>query len=1007
MTRRITRRITRRFLRAALAVMVVPIAGVAFSFATTTPAAAATTGQNAGQQLFCQTGGSTSNNASSQNDLPMVRWSNAITAQHTLLSLGLFDLSQVPDVITRDGVVSSLNGISQSEWTLSTDLVELSQRFCVADSVGYQTDSIVGRLWHGIAGGTKGPVLLTALALIVIISGIWGASRGKPKPWARALKFTVVLGVLVVMGQGAAASTNSGGNYRPGLLSPGWVVTNTFGLISNVGNSLSAAFANVNQQPLSVPSAVVGSDPMSCNQYTSQLVADYQASYSGTSLSYAVPESLNGLWMQSTIPTFVDEQFGMDNNFGPLVYCHLLEDTANIPPATQMRIALAASPALARTNPHTIPSALAWTATSNNEVDESIIGWAACQSPNANLVPSEWDLASGKQVYPSEWAVVKNPDNGNNMTVDQNDCQMWWGAPATGSSCGNQCGVPPSAMNGYSNFDPAKSPFYWPDDPSGIQAAANAAGSQQLSDGQGPVGAGLNNFLSNFHGTTSTSAVITAYIYLASSTGVAGVFLILSLAILLAKLALLVSMLLMVFVVLAALLPGGSPDKLLAFVKHLLGLILFVTCGSLLVSAISVLTSLIVAAGSGVVGQYNIMSIIWVGLAPLGAIVLVHHFFKKVLKAPSPFKPSSALAYSAAASGFAGGLGGSALMDRLQDRGKQGLRSVASRGYNKGSATTAPGGAPTARTGGMDPTQSDKAKGPVTQGPGQGQGQGDTASQGQGQGGAATQKPPGRPKTERELSTDDRLEKATLAGELASATHASVRATRRADKEETKAAKALHRESFGQHPRFHATNAALGDSMRTHYYHWRRTGGPQRAGKKIAIGAAAVTLGLPGGLAVAAYAYHRHRARRQAGQPSGLSTFRQVGRQRRQQALDAYRQNYRQRNGGDETGQASSQGATQQGQADSNDDPFATPPAEAPTGPTGSSAGEPTRRMPVDTPHLDPKGATPRPVVRTEQARRIENTPSSEQVGDRHAPNLPPEPTPPELYDGPPPADEE
>jgi hypothetical protein len=269
------------------------------------------------------------------------------------------------------------------------------------------------------------------------------------------------------------------------------------------------------------------------------------------------------------------------------------------------------------------------------------------------------------------------------------------------------------------------------------------------------------------------------------------------------------------------------------------------------------------------------------------------------------------------------------------------------------------------------------------------------------------------------LSTDTRLANASLAGELASATHAAARATRRADKEETKAAKALHRESFGQHPRFHATNAALGDSMRTHYYHWRRTGGPQRAGKKIAIGAAAVAGGLPGGLAVAAYAYHRHRARRQAGQPSGLSTFRQVGRQRRQQALDAYRKDYRQRNGGGETGQASSQGANQQGQADSNDDPFADPPAEAPTdpqttppagraptGPTGSSAGEPTRRMPVDTPHLDPKGATPRPVVRTEQARRIENTPSSEQVGDRHAPNLPPEPTPPELYDGPPPADE-
>jgi len=976
--------------RLILAVLAVPLVTATFLLASAGPASAATT--SAGQQLFCQTGGTTSNNTSSQNDLPMVRWSNAVAAQHSDLSIGLFDLSQIPDVVARDGVVSSLNGVSQSEWTLSTDLVELSQRFCVADSVGYQTDNIVGRLWRGISRGSKGPVLLTALALVVIVSTLWSLSRGKPKPWARAAKFAVVLGVLVVMGTGAAASTDNGGSYQPGLLSPGWVVTHTFGVISNVGNSLGAAFAQINQQPLTVPSTVVASDPLTCNQYTSQLVADYQASYSNTSLSYAVPESLNGLWMQSTIPTFVDEQFGMDNNFGPLVYCHLLEDTSNIPPSTQMRIALAASPALAHTSPRTIPSALAWTATSNQEVDESVIGWAACQSPNANFVPSEWNLANGTQIYPSEWAVVKNPDNGNNMTVQQSNCWQWWGSPATGSTCGVCSGVTAGSA-GSTALDPNKSPFYWPDDPSGIQSAANAAGSQQLSDGQGPVGAGLDNFLSNFHGTTSTSAVITAYIYLASSTGVAVVFMILALAILLAKLALLVSMLLMIFVVLAALMPGGSPDKLVSFGKHLLGLILFVTCGSLLVSAIAVLTSLIVAAGTGVVGQYNIMSIIWVGLAPLGAIILIHHFFKKVLKAPSPFKPSSALAYSAAAGGFAGGLGGSALMDRVKDRGMQGIKSAASRGYNKAGTASSPG-QPNRRTGGMDPTQT----------PGGQSGGGQNSGRTGGQGGQNGSQPIQRPETIAEATARERSERAQTPGERAAARHGLAEATRKSDKAEKAAAKQTRLESYQRQgyeaPRVAIAHDRLKDAARSHYYNWRTNGGPKRAAKRIALGAAAVALGAPGGAAVAAYAYHRHRARRRAGAPGSIQEFRRSGQQRRQEALDSLRQSQRRAVADRDT------------PAPPGNNPFdANNPADhAPSDPFGDEPPRPASSSPRPGPgnagaerRIDPAphgshgpaGPEPRPA----RPARVDNRPDGEWVGDRHIPNQPPEPTPPEVYE--------
>ncbi|MHB8318084.1 MAG: hypothetical protein ACYDEP_02460 [Acidimicrobiales bacterium] len=937
-----TGRQRRRLLLVALKLLAIPALAGIFLLVTTTSASAASTGANAGQSLFCQVSGSTSNNPRSQNYLPMIRWSNAVTSQHTDLSVGITTLNQLPGVIERDGIVSGLNGISQSEWTLSTNLVELSQRFCIADSTGFQVDNIVGKLWKAISGGINGPVLLTALALIVIVSALWNASRGKPKPWNKALKFLVILGLLSAMGAGAAASTiDAKGNYVPGTLSPGWVITNTFNIISTVGNSVSSAVAQVNQSPLSLPSKVKNVDPLTCAQYTQQLVTDYQNTYSpNATLAASVPESLNGLWMQSTIPTFVDEQFGMDNNFGPLVYCRLLEDESGIPPATQMRISQTANPVLTNTSPKTISQALAWNTTSNQTIDESVIGWAACQSPGASLVPSEWDLSNGTQIYPPEWTKVVNPDNNQGMTIQKVDCQLWWGAKGFGGACGYGCNIPVSAMNN-SAINPAKSAFYWPNDPSGIQQAADNAGqNNQLTGGQGPVGAGVNNFLSNFHGTTSTSAVITAYIYLLSSTGVAVVFIILALAILLAKLALLVSMLLMIFVVLAALMPGGSPDKIAAFGKHLLGLILFVTCGSLLVSLIAVLTSLIVAAGTGLVGNYNIMSILWVGLSPLGAIILVHHFFKKVLKAPSPFKPSSALAYSAAAGGFAGGIGGASLTNRLYSRGMQGVKGAASRGVSKDNLSTNPR---SSRTGGMDPAQanrSSKAKSSTNAAQETQIGERPIGQQSPGQ--ESVQSVPTTRREAKKIATK-------IGGNAANPPHLRM--------------------GHGQ----------LGNAISTHYKHWKDSGGVKRGRRTIALGAAALALGAPGGLAVGAFAYHRYRARKRAGTPSRLAEFRQVGRDRRQQALAEWHKGISEK------------------QADATqvapDPPTSSHPPSQQHAPTNQG-----RR--VDPPS-HPRSSTPPSASGRPGVRRVDNTPRNEPVEGRHMPNRPPEPTPPELYDEP------
>jgi hypothetical protein len=205
--------------------------------------------------------------------------------------------------------------------------------------------------------------------------------------------------------------------------------------------------------------------------------------------------------------------------------------------------------------------------------------------------------------------------------------------------------------------------FNFGDNPTTIAGASNASVSGQE----------IGNFLSNLHGTSNASAMATSFIFLLSSTVIMIIFMILGLSVIIAKLGLLLSMTLMPVMLLLALMPGGSGNgKLGAYCKHLFGLILFATSAGILLSMISVITGMLADIGVAAAGQGSLFALIWVAIAPVTACVVIQKFFTKVLKAPSPFKPSSAMAYGAALGGFAGGgLAGADLFSHLRNRGGQ------------------------------------------------------------------------------------------------------------------------------------------------------------------------------------------------------------------------------------------------------------------------------------------------------------------------------------------------
>lgn len=643
--------------------------------------------------LICSTSAAATTTAT-DNLLPVNRWSGAIGNEHTRLPGGLISsVTNAPNTINRSIFVGGMTSIGAAEWQLGVATTGAASQFCFANTVGQDANSLAATLGNAVSSSG----LVAILAVVGFLAVLWKASRGRESPFRQVGKILIVVGIFSAMVAAATASAPSTPSWAhhlgltnasssstgpPGFFSPAWFITTAYNAISNIAAAPASAIASGANSITggAGQSAISAQDPLSCDWYTQELIAEYQATYTNAnSYAYVVPTSLNALWMQAAIPAYTSEQFGNNNNFGPLVYCHLLEDQAGISPATQMKVALASGALSGDPNlasfPKPLTTSLAWNgAITNNQEDESMVAWAACQSPNsaAGFVPTEWNLATGSTV-PSAWTTVTNPNiqQGTNAdtTVSGADCQVFWSAnaPATGGQFGDAAsGGPFTSPSGApwtgQNSNPDYSVFNFGDNPTTIAGASNASVSGQE----------IGNFLSNLHGTSNASAMATSFIFLLSSTVIMIIFMVLGLAVIIAKLGLLLSMTLMPVMLLLALMPGGSGNgKLGAYCKHLFGLILFATSAGILLSMISVITGMLADIGVAAAGQGSLFALIWVAIAPVTAVVVIHMFFTKVLKSPSPFKPSSAMAYGAALGGFGGGLAGADLFSHLRSRGGQ------------------------------------------------------------------------------------------------------------------------------------------------------------------------------------------------------------------------------------------------------------------------------------------------------------------------------------------------
>ena len=588
--------------------------------------------------------------------LPINRWASAASTQHSRLSLNLFNVGNLPNLVQRDFIVGDSQALGNIFWQAGVGLTEDATKFCFGTSVATTSDKLTAKIGQALANGGVIAVLLVAAAILIFFR----LRRGDRNARQQIAKIVVVCVVFAVMVNGATQTrTNPTGSVSFGFGSPGWVITHVYNAASTVASAPAAALSGIADHLAfgsQVTSKIDSEDPLSCGNYVNNLRTDYTDSYGSTGASQmdaTVPLALDSMWEQSGLTTYAYSQFGAGNDYADLVYCRLLEANANIPPKTQVRIT-DQTPGAAAILAGTVDkggttTAMAWASDQNlgaspdDTADESMIGWAACQTSSTGFTPMEWSSSTGAPVV-SEWTKVVDPN-------------------ATGSVYGSTGTVTPKLCaaffdHAFKGLGPQGTALEWSDNTGQIATAANGPG--------GPY-PGFSDYVTTLHGTSNGPAETLSIMFLISSAVDLLVFGIMAGAVFIAKFALLFIMAFAALLILISLWPGTTASSRLAAVaKHAFSMILFVTGAQIILSIVAITTSIIMDTGIAVAGQGTFLSLLWMGIAPIAAIFIIHHLFKQVLKAPSPFKLSSALAWGAASGGL--GAGVVAGIDRISSR---------------------------------------------------------------------------------------------------------------------------------------------------------------------------------------------------------------------------------------------------------------------------------------------------------------------------------------------------
>lgn len=580
--------------------------------------------------------------AISQN-LLLNRWRDA-----TANFQNKYDMWAIGDLMnaaSRTMLQGNIMAVGNGFWTVSQWVADLAINFEPINMLGAQMDQIGATLGQSMLNPTSGVALIPLIVIVVV--GIWMfASWKKAGSGATGMLFRRIAGlvatmaVFVVMVVGAQNSTTTaGGQYKPGVGSPGWIVTIANDSLSTAASvPVGAVLATVQSQTSGTinNSITNGTGPNNlCAETVNKYDEWFRTSAGPTALAtprIALVQTMDSMWRTTGLQVWKSAQLGT-REYADYAYCRLLDNWTQTPATNASSFSAATTiPASSREN-----GQLVWTASSAEQIQRAMVGWAGCEP--SNRAGGQWQWRSG-------W---------NQLSGTAGDeCQKWWNKKP-GEEFEGGLSV------GYTMNDVEQK----------TKDIANASQQAKIQD-----------YLASLNGANAAGNMFPLLMYAASAFIMMFIFFGMALAVVVAKLFVVLGTITILPIMILALFRTNGLEQLGAAAKQFIGSMLFAALSLVLLSVVVLTTYILVQFGNGSFGAGSIMALGWAGAAPVLAVIALNMIFKKVLKMPSPMSMKGGLAYglaSGAAGGAVGGfIGGRMARGAIERSGRQAIQGAGS-----------------------------------------------------------------------------------------------------------------------------------------------------------------------------------------------------------------------------------------------------------------------------------------------------------------------------------------
>ncbi len=588
--------------------------------------------------------------AISQN-LLLNRWRDA-----TANFQNKYDMWAIGDLMnaaSRTMLQGNIMAVGNGFWTVSQWVADLALNFEPINMLGGQMDQIGATLGQAMLNPSSG-VALIPLILVVVV-GIWMfASWRKAGPGGSAMLFRRVAGlvatmaVFVVMVVGSQNSTTtSSGQYKPGVGSPGWLVTVANDALTTastvpVGAVLATVQSQTSQQIDGDRSRSAGTAnnnlcAESVNLYDKRFRESAPANVLATP-RIALTQTMDSMWRTTGLPVWKSAQLGT-TKYADYSYCRLLDGWTQSPARNASDFS-AATGIPASSNKDN--GQAAWTATSAEQIQRNMVAWAGCE-------PS--DRGNGRWQWRAGWGQMEG--------VAADECQKWWDKKP-----GN-------------DFEGGLSVGYTMNDIENKTANVNPTATKDQ----------VQDYLASLNGANAAGNMFPLLMYAASAFIMMFIFFGMALAVVIAKLFVVLGTITILPILILALFRTNGLEQLGAAAKQFIGSMLFAALSLVLLSVVVLTTYILVQFGNGSFGAGTIMALGWAAAAPVLAVISLNMIFKKVLKMPSPMSMKGGLAYglaSGAAGGAVGGfIGGRMARGAIERSGRQAMQGAGSSALNK------------------------------------------------------------------------------------------------------------------------------------------------------------------------------------------------------------------------------------------------------------------------------------------------------------------------------------